>query len=179
MALLKTQEKFFLKTRKNLNTFWRMSYPYTGKMIVKNQIVLLDFLKQIEKNSIVMNAASRPWKRAAFSLMREPELGHLLENCVLLELRRRNARTTYHITDSGFEVDFIAQYLDGTVEVIQVSSDLSDPSTRQREFRALSDMGSTWPNARFLVINLSDEYTFDIEDLTINITPVWKWLLER
>ena len=116
---------------------------------------------------------------AAFSLMHEPEMGHLLENCVLLELRRRNARTTYHITGSGFEVDFIAQYLDGSVEVIQVSSDLSDPSTRQREYRALSDLGSTWPNARFLLINLSDEYTFDAGNLTINITPVWKWLLER
>jgi len=115
---------------------------------------------------------------AAFSLMPEPEIGHLLENCILLELHRRAARVTYLITDSGFEVDFVAQYPDGSVEVIQVSSDLSDPLTRQREYRALSDISSTWPNAHFLIINLSDEDTVNLEDLTIRITPAWKWLLE-
>jgi predicted AAA+ superfamily ATPase len=114
---------------------------------------------------------------AAFSLMREPEIGHLLENCILVELYRRNARVTYLTTESGFEVDFVAQYPDGSVEVIQVSTDLSDPLTRQREYRALSDTGSAWPDARFLIINLGDEETVDLGDLTVIIMPAWKWLL--
>ena len=71
----------------------------------------------------------------------------------------------------------MAQYPDGSVEVIQVSTDLSDPLTRQREYRALSDTGSAWPDARFLIINLSDEDTVDLGDLTVSIRPAWKWLL--
>ena len=69
----------------------------------------------------------------------------VLENCILVELYRRHARVTYLTTESGFEVDFVAQYPDGSVEVIQVSADLSDPETREREYRALSDTGSAWP----------------------------------
>ncbi len=46
---------------------------------------------------------------AAFSMMREPETGHLLENCILVELYRRHARVTYLTAESGFEVDFVAQ----------------------------------------------------------------------
>jgi hypothetical protein len=114
---------------------------------------------------------------AAFSMMREPEIGHLLENCILVELYRRNAKVTYLTTESGFEVDFVAQYPDGSVEVIQISTDLSDPLTRQREYRALSDTGAAWPDARFLIINLTDEDTVDLGDLTVSIRPAWKWLL--
>ncbi len=108
--------------------------------------------------------------------MREPEIGHLLENCILVELYRRNARVTYLTADSGFEVDFVAQYPDGSVEVIQVSADLSNPLTRQREYRALSDTGAAWNEASYLIINLSEEGRVDIGDLTISIRPAWKWL---
>ena len=116
---------------------------------------------------------------ASFSMVREPEIGHLLENCIFVELCRRNAQVSYLVTESGFEIDFVAQYPDGSVEVIQVSKDLSDPATRQREYRALSDMGSALPEARFLVINLSEEYTVNLAKLTVKAVPAWKWLLEK
>ncbi len=49
---------------------------------------------------------------ASFSLAREPEVGHLLENCIFMELCRRDARVTYFTTQSGYEVDFVAEYPD-------------------------------------------------------------------
>lgn len=114
---------------------------------------------------------------AAFSMMREPEIGHLLENCVLVELCRRNARVTYLTTESGYKIDFVAEYPDGSVEVIQVSTDLSDPLTRRREYRALRETSTAFPEADFLLINLSDEDTADLDTMTAGITPAWKWLL--
>jgi predicted AAA+ superfamily ATPase len=114
---------------------------------------------------------------AAFSMMREPEISHLLENCIFVELCRRNAQVTYLVTESGHEVDFVAEYPDGTIEVIQVSTDLSDPLTRQREYRSLSDLGSALPKVSCLLLNLSDEDTVGLGDLTVSIMPAWKWLL--
>ena len=74
---------------------------------------------------------------ASFSLSREPEVGHLLENCIFMELCRRDARATYFITQSGYEVDSVAEYPDKSMDIIQVSADLSNRVTRNRECRAL------------------------------------------
>lgn len=115
----------------------------------------------------------------AFSMAREPEVGHLLENCVFVELCRRNARVNYLVAESGHEIDFVAEYPDGALEVIQVSADLSDPSTREREYRALYESVSAWPEARFLLINLSEESTVRLGNVTVNLQPAWKWLLDR
>lgn len=65
-------------------------------------------------------------------------LGHALENAVLIELERRGAEVTYVITQDGFEVDFLARMPGGTTELIQVTADATDPATAQRELRALA-----------------------------------------
>ena len=114
----------------------------------------------------------------AFSMVREPAVGHLLENCVFVELCRRNARVSYLVTESGYEIDFVAEYPDGTVELIQVTSDLSDPSTREREYRALHESACAWPEASFLLINSSEESAVRLGNVTVNLKPAWKWLLE-
>ncbi len=59
----------------------------------------------------------------SYSLMVEPDIGHLLENCVFMELCRQHTRVTYLKTASGYEVDFVAEGQDGTIEAIQVSAD--------------------------------------------------------
>jgi predicted AAA+ superfamily ATPase len=65
--------------------------------------------------------------------------GHALETCVMLELERRGAEISYVRSQSGFEVDFLAAFPDGRRELIQVSSDLFDPATVERETRALEE----------------------------------------
>lgn len=115
---------------------------------------------------------------ASYSLMREPDIGHLLENCVFMELCRRHVQTAYLNTPSGYEVDFVAVSLNGTVEAIQVSTDISEPVTRERECRALYEAGSAMPDAHLLLINISEESTIKTESGTIRIVPAWKWLLK-
>ena len=55
-----------------------------------------------------------------------------------MELCRRDARVTYFITQSGYEVDFVGEYPDKSMDIIQVSADVSNRVTRNRECRALT-----------------------------------------
>lgn len=64
-------------------------------------------------------------------------LGKCLENQVYLDLRRQGKKVFYYHTESGFEVDFVTQDLQGHLELIQVVWDADDPLTREREERAL------------------------------------------
>ena len=50
---------------------------------------------------------------------------------------RRGAEVGYLRTSGGFEVDFHAHFPDGQRTLIQVCADLSEPTTRQWELRAL------------------------------------------
>ena len=115
---------------------------------------------------------------AAFALTREPDMGHLLENCVFMELCRRGARVSYMLISSGYEVDFFAQYPDGTRQVIQVAADVSNPATREREYRALYEPISALPDADFQLINVSEEAAVEMDGAAIRLIPAWKWLLD-
>lgn len=116
---------------------------------------------------------------ASFAMSRDQDVGHLLENSIFMELCRRNARVRYLTTPSGFEVDFIAIYPDGTRQAIQVAADVSNPITRERECRAFVEARQIVPDAQLLLINLSEEDTIRINDVSIQLVPAWKWLLDK
>jgi len=113
----------------------------------------------------------------SYSLKREPDTGNLLENAVLIELLRRGAEVTYFRTPSGLEVDFIAQHPDGRIEAAQVSADISQPQTREREERAVTELGELLPDAEFILVNLSEESERKVGGTTLRVIPAWKWLL--
>lgn len=60
-----------------------------------------------------------------------------LENQVYLDLRRQGKDIYFYNTNDGFEIDFVAVAKDGSRELIQVTLDMSDPKTAEREQRAL------------------------------------------
>lgn len=66
-------------------------------------------------------------------------LGRLLENQVYLDLRRENKKIFFYTTHSGYEIDFVTQSIEGKNEIIQVTWDMSDKTTRLREERALEE----------------------------------------
>ena len=118
-----------------------------------------------------------PGLAQSYSPKREPDLGNLLENVVLIELLRQGANVTYFRTPSGLEVDFIAQHPDGRVEAIQVSADISQPQTREREERAVAELGELLPEAEFVLVNLSEESESKVGGTTLRVVPAWQWLL--
>lgn len=102
-------------------------------------------------------------------------LGHALETVVLLELERRRAEITYVRTASGYEVDFLARYPDGTVELLQVCADLLDRATAERESRALAEAHASFPNAQCRILTLRAETSEGVAGATVQ--PTYEWIL--
>jgi len=100
--------------------------------------------------------------------------GNALENLVFTELQRRGMQPAYGLTSEGHEIDFVVQEPDGHPLAIQVCADLSDPKTLQREVRSLLE---TDKQSRCLILTLHQEQTIREGSRSINILPVWKWLL--
>ncbi len=66
-----------------------------------------------------------------------PSLGHLFENLIYLDLRRQGHDIYYYLTEERYEVDFLTRGLDGSLNLYQVTWDVSDEETAIREKRAL------------------------------------------
>jgi hypothetical protein len=65
------------------------------------------------------------------------QLGSLFENQIYLDLRRKGKKVSYYLTQDGYEIDFVVEGLDGSLELIQAVWDISDQKTLDRENRAL------------------------------------------
>ena len=83
-----------------------------------------------------------------------PNLGHALETVVLLELERRGYEVAYIRTSQGYEVDFLASAPDLPPLLVQVSADVHEPDTYEREVRALVAAAEEHPRAQALLLTL-------------------------
>ena len=92
---------------------------------------------------------------ALFNRSGKAQTGHALETAVLHELERRGAEVAYVKTASGCEVDFHARMADGTERLVQVSADIDNPSTLERELRALTASAEAFPHATLHLITLA------------------------
>lgn len=61
----------------------------------------------------------------------------LLENQIYLDLRRQNKDVYFYNTQKGYGIDFVTVTKDGDRELIQVTWNMDDPRTAEREQRAL------------------------------------------
>ena len=61
--------------------------------------------------------------------------------------------------------------------LIQVSWNLEDKKTRQREMRALSQSMEETNINHATILTYNEEETAEIKGRVIQIMPVWKWLL--
>lgn len=113
----------------------------------------------------------------AFDVSGRINMGHALETVVIGELERRKAVVGYVKTQSGYEVDFHARFLDGREELIQVCADLSSDDTRERELRALREAAQEHPRAakRLLLLERAQAIDVQVDDMVIQ--PVYEWLL--
>lgn len=101
----------------------------------------------------------------------------LLENLVAITLIKRyggQEEDNLYYYNKSVEVDF---YIPGESLGIQVSYSLRDYDTRERETAALIKMNKAFHLQRMVIITMDDEETIRIGDATIEVVPVWKWLL--
>lgn len=114
------------------------------------------------------------------------DLGQRLENSVYLELRRRNVgmrkdgicpcRTQTH----SYEVDFVVGDLifNERYELYQVTNDVSDEKTLERETRALWEaMEESGLNQSTLIVGNGPRQTYERNGNRIEQIPAWQWFL--
>lgn len=77
------------------------------------------------------------------------DAGHLLENVIYLELKRRNNQVWIGKTDN-LEVDFVVRSNDGYTQYIQVSQTVQNPITLARELAPFDKIPDH--NERILII---------------------------
>ncbi|WP_456367079.1 ATP-binding protein [Thermococcus sp.] len=96
--------------------------------------------------------------------------GRLMENTVFIELLRRGKEVNYATGDS-WGVDFV---LPDEETLIQVSYDVSNPETMERELKALKKAKRLFRWEEAVLITWDTEKKVD----GIEIVPLWRFLLE-
>ncbi len=106
--------------------------------------------------------------------------GALLENLVFLHLRRNHPfrRGMYYFKGKR-ECDFVLTDGSQVTELIQVSWDMHDPDTRQRETAGLLEAAKYTGCKRLTVVTSETEEEFEVEGNIIRVFPAWKWMLNE
>ena len=99
----------------------------------------------------------------------------LLENMVAINLiKRYGKRDNVFFYHNNVDVDF---YIADVQHAYQVSYSLSDKDTRYREISALKKINKVLSIKEFFIITYDEEDVIMDGDLTINVIPIWKWLV--
>ena len=108
-----------------------------------------------------------------------PEWGHLLENFVFLELRRKYDGIEYYRTAKGHEVDFLVTIPHGEPLLIQVAAEFNEPSTRKRELQAITEAMAELKIKKSLIITMSREEQLETNVGQIDVCPAWLWAVSE
>lgn len=99
----------------------------------------------------------------------------LLENLVVITLLRKYGREdAVYFYNSRIEVDF---YIPEEELAIQVCYSLDDFETFDRETKALVKLSSLLSCKKLMIITKDEERIVEVKGKTIEIVPIWKWLL--
>ncbi len=112
----------------------------------------------------------------AASITENINIGQKLENIVFLHLRRKTDKVYYYKTKSGYEVDF-AVGNDSEIELVQVSVNMKDESTRAREVRSLIEAMEEMNLTSSTIITSDEDGEIIKDNRTIRIIPAWRYLL--
>lgn len=97
----------------------------------------------------------------------------LLENLVAIFLHRLFGDKLYFY-NQNIEVDF---YVPNHQWLIQVSYNISDPQTLAREVNGLLKAAKFLKAEKLQLVTRNEERVIEQDNFTIEVTPVWKWLL--
>lgn len=112
----------------------------------------------------------------AFTFSRN--IGRLYENIVCIELMRRNQDIFYWKSKNNQEVDFLIKKGLEINTAIQVCTSLSNDKIKKREIESLLEAKRTLYARNLIILTEDEEDEITENSVKINITPIWKWLLE-
>jgi len=99
--------------------------------------------------------------------------GRMLENLVFLQLRKEGKEIFYH--KEKHECDFVIRQGTKVREAIQVCYELNSDN-RLREVEGLIEAMKAYGLKEGLLLTYDEEDTLRINNNTIRVIPVWKWL---
>ena len=100
--------------------------------------------------------------------------GSILENAVFLELKRRHKEIFYF--EDKKECDFVIKSRRDITQAIQVTDNISNPSTKKREIEGLKAAMGRFNLNEGTIITLDTEENIKEDNKKIHIIPYWKWL---
>lgn len=106
----------------------------------------------------------------------QKDKGRAIETVVFLELRRKHEEIFYFKKER--EVDFCF-YEKNKLKLINVSIDLRDKKTKEREVNSLFEAMKYFNVKNSDIINLESEEIVNLGKKKIEIMPLWKWLLKK
>jgi len=115
----------------------------------------------------------------AFLHQPQSDWGRLLENFVFMELRRKGLDIEYYRTGNGLEVDFITTDQSGLQTLYQVSLELRDNRTYEREVNALSTAMQETGITRTMIVSLDTEKRIETDAGVIDVIPAWLWSVRQ
>ena len=104
--------------------------------------------------------------------------GRILENAVYLELLRQKNEIYYYKTENNLEIDFLIKKKSNIKDLIQVSFDIENPKTRDRELKALKRAMRELKIKQATLITMYHEEVIEFDKKKINIMPAWRWMLK-
>ena len=113
--------------------------------------------------------------RNAVAFQFSDDRGRLLENCVFIDLLRRNA-PVYFFKNTG-ECDFVTEDHGKVTAALQVCYELSQKN-RDRELDGLTSAMLTLGIKNGIILTYHQEETIVHNGFSLHVLPVWQWLLE-
>lgn len=104
------------------------------------------------------------------------DIGKSLENAVFLELKR-NYNEIYYYKDTNSECDFIVNEQNSITQAIQVTYDMSDENTRNREIKGLVNACKNFHLQNGVIVTYDSEEEILHDNMTINLVPFYKWVV--
>jgi len=111
-------------------------------------------------------------------------IGRTMENIVATELKRKQTMhpelEVYYWKDyQQREVDFVLKERTQVKQVIQVTSNIEDINTKERELKSLSKAMDEFKLKKGLIITEDVEREEEVGGNKIVYMPLWKWLLKQ
>lgn len=117
--------------------------------------------------------------RDAVLMPQSNDNGKKLENNVLLQLNRKKLpsdKISYY--QEGNECDFVIQRNDKVIQLIQVTWDMTDEETSEREINGILKASAMTGCDNMLIITNDEERTIVRDGKRIDVVKAWKWMIE-
>ncbi len=118
--------------------------------------------------------------RGAVLMPQSNDNGKNLENTIFMQLNRMKLpsdKIFYYQGDS--ECDFVIQRGDSVTQLIQVTWNMADENTCEREIKGILEASTVTGCDNLLIVTKDEEKIITREGKQINVVSAWKWLLQN